>query len=60
MSGGGGGVIIIKPLLASNSLTPKERAQVETIQSRMQGGIVANQKDAEALARIVKAVAQRP
>jgi len=59
MSGGGGGTIIIRPLLLSGKLTPKEKAQVETIQSRLEGDRVCNPKDADALARICKAVCQR-
>jgi hypothetical protein len=59
MSGGGGGAVIIRPLLASGKLTPKEKAQVETIQSRMQADTICIPKDAEALARICKAVSQR-
>lgn len=59
MSGGGGGVIIIRPMLASGKLTPKETAQLETIQSRLQGDRVCIAKDADALARIAKAFCQR-
>lgn len=59
MTGGGGGVVIIRPLLDSGRLTPKEQKQVCEIQERLSGGIVADKKDRDLLGRICAAVSGR-
>ena len=58
MSGGGGGVIIIRALRESGKLTDKEQKHVDRIEERCNGGI-ATPRDGKALGRLAELVSRR-
>lgn len=58
MTGGGGGIIIIRSLLDSGRCTAAEKERLRDIELR--GSIILSMRDSLAIARIAYRVSRRP